>query len=112
MINTVSERTDGLEFQCGELDDRLTQLASENQSLKMEITDLKARSMRDNLVFSNIPERPDETPNVTEDILRDFLERELKMARTEVNNISFERVHRMAGRNNPRASAVSNKGRT
>jgi hypothetical protein len=25
------------------------------------------------------------------------------MERTEVNNISFERVHRMAGRNNPRA---------
>jgi regulator of replication initiation timing len=76
MINTVSERTDGLEFQCGELYDRLTQLASENQSLKMEITDLKVRSMKDNLVFSNIPERPAETPNVTEDILRDFLERE------------------------------------
>ena len=103
MINTVSERTDGLEFQCGELDDRLSQLASENQSLKMEITDLKARSMRDNLVFSNIPERPEETPNITENILRDFLEKELKMERAEVNNISFERVHRMAGRNNPRA---------
>jgi hypothetical protein len=103
MVKTVSERTDGLEFQCGELDDRLKQLAYENQSLKMGITDLKARSMRDNLVFSNIPERPNEAPNVTEDILRDFLERELKMARTDVNNISFERVHRMAGRNNPRA---------
>lgn len=36
--------------------------------------DVKERSVRGNLMFSNIPERVNETPNVTEDILREFLE--------------------------------------
>jgi hypothetical protein len=36
-------------------------------------------------------------------ILREFLEKELKMDTSEVRNIKFDRVHKMAGRNQPRA---------
>lgn len=103
MITTLGERTDGVEYQCNEMDDRIAHLESENQALKWEIIDVKARSMRDNLIFSNIPERVDETPNVTENILREFLEKELKMDTADVSNIKFDRVHRMTGRNKPRA---------
>jgi hypothetical protein len=46
------------------------QLASENQSLKMDITDLMTRSMRDNMVFSNTHAMPEETPNVIENTAR------------------------------------------
>jgi hypothetical protein len=103
MINTVSERTDGLEYQYSDMEERITQLESENKTLKWEIVDVKARSMRDNLIFSNIPEVSNETPITTEAILREFMVKELRMDTAEVGNIKFDRVHRMAGRNQPRA---------
>jgi len=58
--------------------------------------------MRDNLLFSNIPERPNETPETTEAVLRDFLVQSVKMEQEQVDNLKFDRVHRMAGHKNPR----------
>ena len=63
---------------------------------------LKSRSMRDNLLFSNIPEVQDESPIHTENILRQFLKNELKMDSSAVDHIRFERVHRIQGRSTPR----------
>ena len=56
---------------------------------------MKSRSMRDNLIFSNIPEKENETPDVTEHILREFLELNLKMEKQDVTNIRFDSVHRI-----------------
>lgn len=53
------------------------------------ITDLKARSMRDNLVFSGIEKQRGEKN--TEACLQDFIKRKLKPD----YEISFERVHRI-----------------
>lgn len=53
------------------------------------ITDLKARSMRDNLVFSGIEKQRVEKN--TEAYLQDFIQRKLKPD----YEISFERVHRI-----------------
>ena len=58
---------------------------------------MKSRSMRGNLIFSNIPEKENETPDVTEHILREFLELNLKMEKQDVTNIRFDRVHRIHG---------------
>ena len=64
---------------------------------------MKSRSMRDNLIFSNIPEKENETPDVTEHILREFLELNLKMEKQDVTNITFDRVHRIHVQRKPRA---------
>ena len=52
---------------------------SASWTIKNDIIDLKSRSMRDNLLFSNIPEVQGEGPIQTENILRQFLKNELKM---------------------------------
>lgn len=64
-----------------------------NERLKSEMTDLKSRSMRDNLVFLNVPEIQQEKQSDTEKVLSEFLVRELQMDQTEVN-IKFDAVHR------------------
>ena len=78
----------------------------ENKSLKGDIIDLKSRSMRDNLIFSYIPEKESETPDVTEHILREFLELNLKMEKQDDTNIRFDRVHRIHGQRKPHAIVV------
>ena len=74
MITLLNDRADSVEFQFCCLTDRLAAIEAENKSLKGDIIDMKSRSMRDNLIFSNIPEKENETPDVTEHILREFLE--------------------------------------
>ena len=66
MINVLNDRADSVEFQFGCLTDRLAAIEAENKSLKSDIIDMKSRSMRDNLIFSNIPEKENETSDVTE----------------------------------------------
>lgn len=63
-------------------------IVQKNEELQSSIIDLKSRSMRDNLIFSGIPETPNED---CEAVLHHFLENKLKID----EYISFERVHRM-----------------
>ena len=103
MLTALNDRADSFEFQFGCLTDRLATIEAENKSLKGDIIDMKSRSMRDNLIFSNIPEKENETPDDTEHILREFLEVNLKMEKQDVTNIRFDRVHRIHGQRKPRA---------
>ena len=103
MLTALNDRADSVEFQFGCVTDRLATIEAENKSLKGDIIDMKSRSMRDNLIFSNIPEKENETPDVTEHILREFLEVNLKMEKQDVTNIRFDRVHRIHGQRKPRA---------
>ncbi|XP_062594817.1 uncharacterized protein LOC134256179 [Saccostrea cucullata] len=63
-------------------------LNKENAEIRDSIIDLKARSMRDNLVFSGIPEQKGED---TEEVLQLFLRKKFRLD----CELSFERVHRM-----------------
>lgn len=101
-LKVLHERAENMEFRFGELSDRMKTLESDNKDLKSEIVDVKARSMRDNLLFSNIPEKPNETPEITEAVLREFMNTDLKMDVEQIRAIKFDRVHRIAGRNQPR----------
>lgn len=66
----------------------VTSIVQKNEELQSSIIDLKSRSMRDNLIFSGIPETPNED---CEAVFHHFLENKLKIDEF----ISFERVHRM-----------------
>ncbi|XP_061178382.1 uncharacterized protein LOC133187025 [Saccostrea echinata] len=57
-------------------------------NLRESMIDLKARSMRDNLIFSGIWEEKNED---TEAVLQEFIHRKFK----HYYEISFERVHRV-----------------
>lgn len=66
----------------------INSIVLKNEGLQSSIIDLKSRSMRDNLIFSGIP---DTTNEDCEAVLHHFLENKLKID----EYISFERVHRM-----------------
>ncbi len=51
--------------------------------------------MRDNLVFSGIPESAEEDPEAT---VKTFIKTYLKLPEDTVENICFERVHRMGAK--------------
>ena len=53
--------------------------------------------MRDNLIFTNIEENINETNEETESKLRVFMTEKMKINEEKVTQISFERVHRLAG---------------
>ena len=67
--------------------------------MKLEVKDelnyLHSLSMRNDLIFSNIPEERNETYERTEKILRQFIEDKLKFEHDLVNDIQLERVHRI-----------------
>ncbi|KAJ8408800.1 hypothetical protein AAFF_G00246180 [Aldrovandia affinis] len=52
--------------------------------------------MRDNLIFKGIPEKKDENP---EAVIRNFMQKEMKMTSEQVNKISVARAHRMGRKN-------------
>ncbi|XP_061165709.1 uncharacterized protein LOC133174626 [Saccostrea echinata] len=78
------------------LEEKLTSdvqaLKEAKERLEESVTDLKARSMRDNLVFSGIPEDQDED---TEAVIQNLMRRRFRLD----YDIPFERVHRMGRAN-------------
>ena len=64
---------------------------------------LESHSRRNNFNFFNIPEKKYESFENSETILRNFMVAELKISKKDVDDISFERVHRM-GKSSPAES--------
>ena len=105
----ISELKDGANFASKQLQEKSQELAK----AEAEITELtrkvqkheeavketeskclylKAYSRRENIKFMNIEEGPPDQPEDTEEILRDFLGRELGYV--DAQNVEFQRVHR------------------
>ena len=76
---------------------RLTRAEKQVEDLREQLLITEARSMRDNLMFYNIPE--DNTPdNDTERVLRAFLQEEMNINNDDMKSISFDRVHRVGAK--------------
>ena len=83
----------------------------EMQSLNMEIQQLKCRNIkleaytrRESIKIYNLQEIEGETPGDTEDLVRSMMEEKMKISSQDINDIRFERVHRLPTRRNPRRS--------
>ncbi|KAL4000606.1 solute carrier family 15, member 5 [Sarotherodon galilaeus] len=74
------------------LTENVSQLNRENKKIKETVIDLQARGMRDNLVFSGIPESAGEDAETT---VKSFIKTNLKLPEDTVKNITFDRVHRI-----------------
>ena len=89
-----------------EIEGRLLRCEKVVEDLREENIGLKSRSMRDNVVFYNIAERQD---NATEDccaLLYGFMESEMKVPQQDMNQLQFDRVHRMGTRQHGRARPI------
>ena len=92
-----------LRNRCRVLEGRLSHAEREIRDLKEESLMQQTRSMRDNIQFFNIPE-PEGSENC-EQTIRTFLHEETKVQKTDLQKISFERIHRTGRR-------IQNRNRT
>jgi hypothetical protein len=76
------------------LEDTTNVIRADLAKTKDDLLELTTRTMRDNLVFFNIPEKPNEKPEDTEQIVYEFIESVMKVDSDVTRNLSFERVHR------------------
>ena len=86
-LKSVESEVDDVKRENKELKTALLEMKKLNCEMKEDLIDMKSRSMRDNLLFTNISEHEHED---TELILTNFLK-----DRMNITDISFERVHRI-----------------
>ncbi|KAL0151785.1 hypothetical protein M9458_052936, partial [Cirrhinus mrigala] len=104
-VETLAAENASLRDSVKSLTENVTHLNEENKKIKETVIDLQARSMRDNLVFSGIPESAEED---TEATVKSFIKTYLKLPEDTVENICFERVHRLGPKKpgTPRPRAI------
>lgn len=96
----MEDRVDSVDMSTALLSSRMADLEKKRDELQDDLTYMKAQSMRNNLVFTNIPEEVGteiETAEVSEKKLRQHLQSALKIAKETAETIRFERVHRTPG---------------
>ena len=94
-VTSLAAENETLRDSVKSLTEGMTKLSEDNKRMKESILDMQSRSMRDNLVFSGLPERAEEDPEAT---IKVFLQQSLKLPQETVKNITFHRVHRLGGK--------------
>jgi len=74
-----------------DIEDKFEDVLKIKTKLEAEIVDVKARSMRNNLLFFNVPEKPEENPI---EVVHNFLENYLKIE-DSAHSIEIDRAHRL-----------------
>ncbi|XP_052812861.1 uncharacterized protein LOC128240302 [Mya arenaria] len=99
-VGKLEDKVDSVDVEAAQMADRMATLEKQREELRDDVAYLKSQSMRNNLIFTNIPEdnsTGNESAEVTEDKLRQHLQDTLKLAKETVESIRFERVHRSPG---------------
>lgn len=96
-LTKLAKENKSLQHCATSLTTQLDSVDKENKDIKETILDLQSRSMRDNLVFSSIPERThDDNP---EQLIKEFMTSHLQISPDIVNNITFHQVHHIGAQN-------------
>ena len=96
-ITDLCEETSTLRGKNALLEGRVSRSEKEIDALKEEILYMQARSMRDNLVFYNVPEQEAEkTFDDTKAILTSFIKDEMKVSAENLQKVNLGRTHRAA----------------
>jgi len=99
-VSRVEDKVDGADIHAAELAERVHELEKERDTLRDNVSYLQSQSMRNNLVFTSVPEANEsgnETPETTEAKLRQHLVSAFKLTEEVATSIKFERVHRSPG---------------
>ena len=91
-LKTAKSNISGLQKRCDDLEDTCKDYETKASKTHKKLLDLESRSMRENLVFHGLRE------NVSEDceaVVKEFCVEKLKIIKTEVDAIVFDRVHRI-----------------
>ena len=105
-ITDLKEENEKIKSDQNKERERIQKLEEDNKVLRSKIVDLQARSMRDNLMFFNIPENE---PENTTDIIHKILEEKMEI-RDAQNTVKIDRSHRIGkkreGNQKPRPIVV------
>ncbi|KAJ8340751.1 hypothetical protein SKAU_G00353840 [Synaphobranchus kaupii] len=88
-IDTLAKDNKSLQHSVNALTTQLTSITADNKAMKQTVLNLQALSMRDNLVFTGIPEQTADDP---EKAVKEFMTKQLKLPTETVNNITFHRL--------------------
>ena len=84
----------------------------DQKKLKAEVHKQKCRNIkleayirRENIKIFNLPEIRGETPSYAEELVRSILEEQMYISNEDVDDIRFERIHRLLTRQNAGNSA-------
>ncbi|KAH3775679.1 hypothetical protein DPMN_177085 [Dreissena polymorpha] len=100
-VDRLEHDTEGSGIAVAEVTSRVEHLEKERDNLRDDMAYLKSQSMRNNLIFTGIPEVNSETSEVTETKLRAHLQNAMKIAKEVVDSMQLERVHRSPGHPTP-----------
>lgn len=89
-IEKLEQSNNSLQTTVKTLSEKMDSVIKDNKSMKETILDIQTRSMRDNLIFSSIPEHTPENP---ETLIKDFMKTQLKLPLNTVNQITSHCVH-------------------
>lgn len=81
-------------------DQELQKLKADVEQLKCRNIKLEAYTRRESIKIFNLPEIRGETPRDTEELVRSMFEEKMNISKEDVDEIRFERVHRLPTRNN------------
>ncbi|XP_028519031.1 protein unc-13 homolog C-like [Exaiptasia diaphana] len=86
------------------LEERIDKIEEENKKLKDDTIDLRARSMRNNLLFYNIPEEEDEARNS-----KSLIEGVIEDIGLDVSLIEIDRAHRIGKKTSGKPRPIVSK---
>ncbi|KAH3768515.1 hypothetical protein DPMN_169729 [Dreissena polymorpha] len=98
-VDRVENKIDSVGVDIERARRKILDLEKDNSKLREDMNYVQSQSMRNNLIFGNIPEVSNETPIKCEQLVRDFMLEKLKLSREAVAAMKFDRVHRMGHKN-------------
>ena len=73
MLNMVDHKVDSVDIELEGARKRIADIEKDKTKMKDGMNYMQSQTMRNNLIFGNIPEEANETPVRSEQIIRDFI---------------------------------------
>jgi hypothetical protein len=105
-IDKLTEENSQLQRRCNVNEGRITRLEKVVEDLREEALNSTAHSTKDNFIFQNIAEHPEEV-NVKQTLV-DFMAKELLIQATDLQSISINKVHRMGAKGKHGRAIIAN----
>lgn len=99
-LEKLKPSVENLSTQQAKDSDEVRKLKKQVEQIKCRNIKLEAYTRRESIKIFNLNETEGETPRETEDLVRKMMENNLGIVREDMNEIRFERVHRLPTRRN------------
>ena len=96
-MRSIEGRDESTDLAADKTSSKITELENANDILRDDLVYLQSQWIRNNSVFTNVPESAIEGQVETEEKIRNHLVENMRIAKEQVEKISFERVYIMVG---------------